>query len=295
MNALNDLHLQFASIDNSDSINAIDTNLDFSMDTPYSLALNNAMNIHLNEIKIKETTTSIWKKKFRDFLLKKNNHILEFITKKLNVNPCIAPCEFFFQKYQLKSGDFNKSIKDIISDLSNNNVEEEINALCISNEFETIEKYIDQTKFFMEQYKLYGDTILNSEKLLKMKLDKLDTIQKKLNGIMNLGENEQLEDLYKSTEKYLESVFNNLEIEHDYNEIIENYKKFLHYKNIVKLIRFSEMTDKEPLCSICLDDSISYTSVPCGHTFCSGCILRQGTSCALCRSVVREKVKIYFS
>lgn len=292
MNALNDLHLQFASIDNPDSIEA---SLDLSTDSPYSLALNNAMNIHLNEIKSKDSINSTWRKKFREFLLTKNNHILEFLTKKQKVHPCLSPCEAFFQKYGSKQGEFHKSIKDLISDLSNNDIETEVNALCISNEFETVEKYIDQTKFFMEEYKLYGDKIIDSEKLLKMKLDNLESIQKKVNGIMNLGENEHLEELYKSTEKYLETVFNQHEIEKDYNEIIDNYRKFLYYKNIVKLIRLSEATEKEPLCSICFDNTVSYTIVPCGHTFCSGCVLRQGISCALCRSVIREKIKIYFS
>lgn len=291
MNALNDLHLQFASIDGSDSI---ETNLDLTTDSSYALALNSAMNVHLNEIKSKESVSSVWKKKFREFLLKKNNHILEFLTKKQKAHPCLSPCEAFFQRYSSKHGDFNKSIKEVISDLSNNNVETEVNALCVSKEFEPVEKYIDQTKFFMEQYKLYGEKILDSEKLLKMKLDNLDAIQKKLNGIMNLGENEHLEAVYASTEKYLESLFKNLEIESDYNEIIENYRNFLYYKNIVKLIRLSELTEKEPLCSICFDDSVSYTITPCGHTFCSNCVLRQGTSCALCRATIREKVKIYF-
>ena len=292
MNALNDLHLQFASIDNSDTI---ETNLDLTCDTSYSLALNSAMNIHLNELKAKETVSSIWKKKFREFLLKKNNNILEFLTKKQKAHPCLSPCEAFFQKYGSKHGDFNKTIKDTITDLSNNDIESEINAICISKEFQTLEKYVDQTKFFMEQYKLFGDKILDSEKLLKMKLDNLDSIQKKLNGVMSLGENEHLEELYKSTEKYLETVFNQLEIEDNYKEIIDNYRKFLYYKNVVKLVRLSEMTEKEPLCSICFDDTVSYTITPCGHTFCSNCVLRQGISCALCRCTIREKVKIYFS
>ena len=292
MNALNDLHLQFASIDNSDTI---ETNLDLTCDTSYSLALNSAMNIHLNELKGKETVNSIWKKKFREFLLKKNNNILEFLTKKQKAHPCLSPCEAFFQKYGSKHCDFNKTIKDTIIDLSSNDIESEINAICISKEFQTLEKYVDQTKFFMEQYKLFGDKILDSEKLLKMKLDNLDSIQKKLNGVMGLGENEHLEELYKSTEKYLETVFNQLEIEDNYKEIIENYRKFSYYKNVVKLVRLSDAIEKEPLCSICFDDTVSYTVAPCGHTFCSNCVLRQGTSCALCRSTIREKVKIYFS
>jgi hypothetical protein len=292
MNALNDLHLQFASIDNSDTI---ESNLDLTCDTSYSLALNSAMNIHLNEIKGKETVNSIWKKKFRDFLLKKNNNILEFLTKKQKAHPCLSPCEAFFQKYGSKHGDFNKTIKDTITDLSSNDIENEINAICISKEFQTLEKYIDQTKFFMEQYKLFGDKILESEKLLKMKLDNLDSIQKKLNGLMSLGENEYSEELYKSTEKYLETVFNQLEIKDNYTEIIENYRKFVYYKNVVKLIRLSEVTEKEPLCSICFDGTVSHTLVPCGHTYCNNCVLKQGISCALCRCTTREKLKIYFS
>lgn len=292
MNALNDLHLQFASVDSPDSN---EPNLDLTNDSSYNIAINNAMNKHLSELKNKETVSTIWKKKFREFLLTKNNKIIEFLTTKQKSHPLLSPCETFFYRFGTKHGGFDRTIKDVINDISNNEIENEINNSCISKEFETVEKYVEQTKYFMEQYKLYGDKIIDSEKLLKIKLDNLDIINKKLSSILNLGENEYLEELYKSTEKYLERVFNDLEIEKDYNEIINNYKRFMYYKNIVKLIRLSEVSEKEPLCSICFDETVSYTLVPCGHTYCNNCVLRQGISCALCRCTTREKVKIYFS
>lgn len=47
-------------------------------------------------------------------------------------------------------------------------------------------------------------------------------------------------------------------------------------------------------CQICLEDKISTCCTPCGHCFCSTCI-SQINRCALCRTTITSKVKLYFN
>jgi len=73
------------------------------------------------------------------------------------------------------------------------------------------------------------------------------------------------------------------------------YSKFIYLKDILKTIRTIDLAEKEPLCSVCLCESVGYAFVPCGHTFCMTCIKRQSISCGICRTNIRDRVKLYFA
>ena len=57
---------------------------------------------------------------------------------------------------------------------------------------------------------------------------------------------------------------------------------------------FIELTEKEPLCSICFNEQIQYAIIPCGHTFCTTCIKRHVVNCSVCRGQIRDRVRVYF-
>jgi len=269
-----------------------------SVDAPYSIAVGNTITKHYSELKDKHPSHSIhanWKKKFRDFLVTKNAKVLEFLTCKLKQHPVLGPLEYFFQKFGKSSINFNtQSLRDIVLDLSGQNGSDEYDAISISNGFLSLEKYAIQTKNILDTYKECADTILQKETLLKHKLDTLDSVQLKLNSFSNLSVNDNYNPMMESIEKYLIKVFEECGIEKEYNELIELYRKFLHYRDILRVVRAKESCEKEPLCNICFEDTISYAFVPCGHTFCGKCVKRQMTVCSICRGQVRDRVRLYF-
>jgi hypothetical protein len=69
------------------------------------------------------------------------------------------------------------------------------------------------------------------------------------------------------------------------NNIINDLKIQLEEKN--KIIN---ETNK---CIICLDNTISYCCVPCGHTYCYDCIDKTN-NCYICRGIIRNKIKLFF-
>jgi hypothetical protein len=271
----------------------------FSEETSYSSAINNAITKHLNEIKDKQdqsiTVQNAWKKRIREFLVTKSSKLLEFLTCKLKNHPVLSSTENFFQKFSKTNIKYNQSLRDIVLDISSNNISEEMDALCISNDYLTLPRYIEQTKFIMEQYKLVSEKILDKENLLKIKLSSLDSLQNKIVGIQSISHNEHYEELMSASEKYIGKIFEENNIEKDYNEIIENYRKFLYLREVIKTIRLPELTEKEPLCSICFSEQIQYAFVPCGHTYCSNCTKKQFTSCSICRSSISDRIKIFFT
>jgi hypothetical protein len=282
----------FASADFPD---ATETSLaDYPIDS-YSTTLNNCVIQHLTEIKekIPVTQNTNWKKRMREFILTKNNKLLEFLTTRLEKHPVLGPVEVFFSKFS-KPTHFNRTIKEVSLDISAN-VLETIDNSCVENGYLPLNKYEEQTIFLMDQYKTITEKILDKEKLLKIKLLNLDSIQTKVNSLITLKRNEHYDALMENMEKYMELTFNDNSIEEDYNSIIEEYRKFLSLRNIIKTIRTIESTEKEPLCSICFDDTIQYAFSPCGHTYCSTCTKKQSLNCSICRGQIREIVKLYFT
>ena len=290
-----------ASFASADFPDANETSLyDHSMlfETNYSTAVNNAVFKQFSEIKEKQTEslTAQWKKKFKEFLMVKNKKLLEFLSVKLKSHPVLGPTENFIQTFGKKNLNINQqSIRDILFDVSCNNIVEEYDGICISKELLPIDKYMEQTKYFMEEYKLSGEKILDKEDLIKRKLDTIQLIQTKLNGLLVASENEHYNELMEVSQKYLTKIYDENLIETDYNEIMEEYKKFLYLRNIIKTIRVTEISEKEPLCSICFNDSVHHAFVPCGHTFCNTCVKRQTSMCAICRANIRDRVKLYFT
>lgn len=48
------------------------------------------------------------------------------------------------------------------------------------------------------------------------------------------------------------------------------------------------------MCTVCIEKSINRACVPCGHTFCEGCITQIKT-CPMCRQSIKETIKLFFT
>ncbi len=83
---------------------------------------------------------------------------------------------------------------------------------------------------------------------------------------------------------------------------LENRDKIIHKlrlqlvnknKDIKNLkIQFENNENETNKCTICLDNTISHCSVPCGHTYCYNCIDKTN-NCYICRGIIRNKIKLY--
>lgn len=267
---------------------------------PYGSAVNAIVTKHMEEIRTKTIAAlSIvggWKKRFREFMNKKNGDLLDYLNISVGAHPVMGPAELILRRFghpQIHSG--HPSVKDIVLDSSGVDHIAEINeGVDAARGSETgLKAHASVTQHIYEQYRKAGEDILVKQGELKEKLDKLDRIQVRLAAIFEIDVNEAHDTLMKAVEEYMTKVFEANQISEDYKALIAAYKRFITLRDTVQMMR-SSAVESEPLCSICLTDSVSYTLTPCGHTFCQNCVRRQGTSCPMCRATIKDRVRIYF-
>jgi hypothetical protein len=155
----------------------------------------------------------------------------------------------------------------------------------------------DKLHLILSKYKTTVEHLFRANESLHNKLTSLDQIQTQLEGLIADGEGspELSLGLQTSILEYMESRYKSLDIQEAYETMCREYTKFSAYKSILQSLQsFRAQTDTTgSLCSICTAERIQYALIPCGHTFCSTCSTKQRSQCYICRSSIREKLKIY--
>jgi len=267
--------------------------------TPYSGAVNAMITKQVDEIKAKNTSasvTSTWKRKLRDFMAKKNNELLDFLKLTVPHHPVMGPGEVLLRRFgNPQVSPTHPSVRDMVLDTSGEDSLDDINLHLLGNNVGIpLKDHITNTHLIYELYKEAGENALKLQYALKMKLDKLDRIQGKLSGLFEIEPNELFEPLMQANEDYLAKIFKDTQIEGDYKALIAAYRRFVAIREIVTISRTVLLQESEPLCSICLDESVTFALNPCGHTFCQTCIRKQTGSCFICRTPIKDRLKLYF-
>ena len=259
--------------------------------------------------------THNWRKHLREMMIKQNDNVLSFLAKPVSDHSILGPVEAMLRRYAIKQDiDVNaiKTLHHVLSDASGTsgttatsgtsgatgpsvaNIQEEI-AACISKRgSSTMQEIRSQVNSLIELYKETSERLMDAENQLKMRVEKMDKIQKRVSIVMELQTNEATPELVSSLEKYLEVTFRSMEIESFYKSVIYYYQKQMALRESIHLFKTTNVVN-EPLCPICLTDSVSTAISPCGHTFCSTCSKKMPMECGVCRGRIRDRLKLYFS
>ena len=294
-----------AAWEESDNIPEI--SLDNSIPGKFKTSLTNILSKHSAEIKtasddIVQPITSISKKKLKDLVLKHNNEIFSFLSRPDKTPHMLGIAETIFRRYghevpSIKGNNINTVLRDFNLDASMDTVVNEFDESLrrVSSGNSGLEDFMKQMRWMFNQYKNIGEEILRQETVLHQKLDTLDKLNNRMPIITSLTSNEALPELIESFSKYAESIYKTCKIEDSYKDLVELYKKWNVCRQIISLQHIVKNEVHEPQCAICLSEPISFVIVPCGHTFCSGCSKKQNTNCYICRGIIRERVKLYFT
>jgi hypothetical protein len=266
---------------------------------PYTTLVTNVMARQIVEIREKTVnpslTPSAWKKRMKEFMVHKNEDLLGFLNRSLQTHPTLGKAQVFFRRFGMQGfTPTHQSFREILLDISGQSaigkLEEEMKRIGPS----TSSQLVDQMKWLYDEYRITGDNCLRKEAALKAKLEAFDKVYQKVLGLLQLPFSQDTVELSKAVELYLESVFKEQNLEQLYSDCIESYRRFTALREMIHIFRITELSNKEPLCSICLTEGVQECFVPCGHTYCSTCSKRQLTNCSMCRSNIRERVKLYF-
>ena len=138
-----------------------------------------------------------------------------------------------------------------------------------------------------------GEDLYAIDKSLQDKLGRLDATATSIQHLMSLEPTEALSALSVPTEAYLRSVFEKNSIESTYRAFIETYSQFAALRSLVTLATEVQHT-AGPACTICMTKEVTHAVTPCGHTFCDSCSTKQLTACYICRTQIRDRLRIYY-
>lgn len=161
---------------------------------------------------------------------------------------------------------------------------------------------VTKYKSLIDLYKTYGDELLRADADLTEITNRLEELHKRSNFIMGLHPNQDLDALFESYMKYINTESARMNLETKYLAVVEAYKRWTLTRTLIKAVRTAvavtdTATDSEragPTCSICMTNEVNHVSVPCGHTMCSHCISRMNHLCYICRTPIKQKLKLYF-
>jgi hypothetical protein len=274
--------------------------------------IKNATSQSINEI------CNISKRRLKDNIVKHNNFALGFLSKPDRTPNILGFAESVFKKYGYEMPSSVKYSHDNNYSISNEfNVDVSIceskkyfdsglnKALTLSKqhikksnvEYPALQCYYAQLNWLCDEYRKLGDEIANLENALSHKLDCLDKVNNRLSLIANLTNNEQLPELIEAYNKYSDKVFEDSELEKTYKKLVEIYKKWNICREILSVNNCfrPEYVGEGSLCGICLTEPIGQALVPCGHTYCHNCSKKISMFCYVCRTVIRERLRLYFS
>ena len=237
------------------------------------------------------------KRSFRDFYIREATTIFDFLEKPVAGHPTIVQAYSILKRFGKGEYTGNKNkLRDLVLDVNSTEILQSIH-MSLENTIATnpFTHWTQQTRTIVEQWRQATAEYSAAEKHLQEHINVFDDIYKRVQIFLRLPPGEGYESMAISTEVYLHSMFEHHAIEKDYLELIKALKKIIILTDALSTIRQMVNASTEPLCSVCFQDPVSFACIPCGHTFCGGCGGRQVTTCYVCRGVIKEKIKIYFS
>jgi hypothetical protein len=295
-----------ATWENGDGNSIVDFTLDTNVPGKYKATISNILSKHCAEVKntseeITQTITTVSKKKLKELVLKHNNELFSFMARPDKTPSMIGLAETIFRRYghdipTIKGSNSNTILRDLNLDASMCTVVSSFDEGLKKLKGEGgLDDFLKQTRWIFNQYKNIGEEVLRLETNLYQKIDLLDKLNNRMPMITSLGTNELLPDLIDSFRKYADSVYQSTQIEDNYKELVEGYKKWNICRQIISQYNNFKSEAHDPMCAICLTEPVSTAIVPCGHTFCSSCIKKQNTTCYMCRGTIRERIKLFFT
>lgn len=266
---------------------------------PYSTLVTNVLSRHMYEIKEKSLLQPVitlkWRNRMREFFFQRNDELIQVLKRPVAQHPTLSQTEHFIRKFG--RADFtptHNSLNTTFLDLTGTTVLPEILEELNKIGPASVSQLIEEIKWVYETYRDTANKLYAKEMLLKDKIDALDIIYKKVVSFMSMGDEPESLEISEALQKLLKRKFEENNIEASYDDLILTYRRFAVLKDIISSLRGMESVDKEPLCSICLNEPVGYVLNPCGHTFCGTCSKRQITQCYMCRVAVKDKLRIFF-
>lgn len=257
-------------------------------------AVNNCLQHHTNAVvnsgEDERNFLRLWRRRWRDTLNAENVRMFDF----LRIESDLSGVDFFTPLREIppNSNWFRSNVQPI-ADLSG------VSAAL------TERLGVDYTQLRTAQHNAFNrysyvlGRLFELEGRMNAGFDRIVHLQTTLNNLV-------LEDLSGSSHtapalqtmilEYIREVYASNHFDTNYVEFINLYAEWFLLRGLVLgHVVASREASLGPLCSVCTAEKISCVLLPCGHTFCNNCGQRQRNFCYICRTSVRDRMRIYFA
>lgn len=246
------------------------------------------------------THTNNWRKRLREMMIRQNETVLGFLSRPVTEHGTIGPVENILRRYSFRQDIDTNSVKTFkqLIDLSGSPltiIQDEIEACILSKGSSGLTDIKYQFNALIELYKETGEKLMDAENQLKMRIDKMDKVQRRVAIVIELQTNDAMPELTTALENYLTVSFRDMGIENQYKTVVTLYQKHMYLREAMNIFKIGNTTMSEPMCAICISDSVNTAISPCGHTFCGTCAKRMINECGICRGRIRDRLKLYFT
>jgi hypothetical protein len=263
---------------------------------------------HMNEAVPAQTSPSLtsfntnrnnWRKRLREMMLHQDEQVFNFLFKPAQEHATVGPVQRALERYAIRETidqTHVRSLREILDGADiDGALQVEIAAAIAVKGPSSITEIREQVSALIELYKETGEKVLEAEGRVKMALEKMDKLQKRVCTLIELQTNSATPDLVAAVEKYMKVAFETSTIESSYKALVVLYKKHLMLREAIQVFKTGATLPAEPICPICITDPVGCAIVPCGHTFCMTCARRMVSECSVCRTRIRERMKLFFS
>ena len=234
----------------------------------------------------------VWRKKIREPITRFNDAFFDFLIKDKegkDQETVIKMKQLITRISNNMPASGRSYFPELGWDISMNSVKQELE--------EDLEINLDEFKESQKKLlRVYSETLkdlFTVDARLQEKITKMNQVVDKVQGIMQLEANSELEAMAEPTANYLAALLKNNDISSDFVHFMITYKHWIALYDTIQLSQVAA-PNSAPTCCICATADVTHAMIPCGHTFCSGCINKQMSLCYICRSSVRDRLKLHF-
>jgi hypothetical protein len=237
---------------------------------------------------------------FKEFYTRESVHVFKFLDAPISANSTVTKSIQIMRRFGRPEVQMNRiKIRDLLLDMSCNTVIPALQDTFPVYPQQDLHTWVAQTRWVMEQWRQAATDFASAEKQLSTAVTVFQELDKKCKALITLPETpgalEEYSVLVEATERYILRAFQDNQIDVYYNSWLIALKKLSVLSDSITAIRAIVNSPTEPMCGVCFNEPVASACVPCGHTFCSTCSMRQSVHCYICRVPIKEKLRIYLS
>lgn len=168
----------------------------------------------------------------------------------------------------------------------------------VSEPIEEYEELKSKNKKILDEYLTCLERMFELYAKIEDKITELEELEQEFVSLSCLEEDDgstELSLLQTSIQAYIQKKYEASTVAEDYASFKQYYRRWKSLRSVILQAHVAQDVQGGPYCSICTTDRVNTALIPCGHTYCNNCGQKQKSACFICRTSVKERLRIFFT